>query len=249
MLRVGIGMDGVVMVASVGRVDRDERQVAASPRGAPCRRGGGVRGIEHGGREDMRDAVLFKRDQADGLFARDVAEPLDDAAGGQAEATAFRHSTETSSPSRAPLAASGETTSSWSRRLTGTMRASPSRSAEDAEGRARRTLQELDHARRIARRSRGSGVSRARTRSPMPGARSALALSLRRDDDARRRAPFLVPFDGDADRLALVVDALDRKHGDGGEVAGPVQALFRLSISPSSARSFKQPFQADLLTA
>ena len=38
-------------------------------------------------------------------------------------------------------------------------------------------------------------------------------------------APFLVPFDRNADRLALIVDAFDREHGDGGEVARPVDVL------------------------
>ena len=91
ILRIGYRMDGVVMVASVRRVDRDKRQVRPILAVRHVGRRRGVRGLKHGAREDVRDAVFFKRDQADGLFARDVAEPLDDAAGGKAEAIASRH--------------------------------------------------------------------------------------------------------------------------------------------------------------
>ena len=99
-------------------------------------------------RKDMRNAVLFERDQADRLLARDIAEPLDDArrrAGRSGRC--FTTSTETSSPSFAPFAALGGD---------GQLLAAPVDRddarlavalAEDAERRLRLPLQELDDAR------------------------------------------------------------------------------------------------------
>ena len=71
---IGLGMDRVVMVLGVGRIDGDERQVApvlaALQRGGLCLLGLAQRG----GREGLRNFVGVDRDQADGLF-RSPASP------------------------------------------------------------------------------------------------------------------------------------------------------------------------------
>ena len=78
------------MVARVRRVDGEERASRASPRGALMSgRAGGVRLGEHLVRKDVRDLVLVQRDQADGLLARHVADPLDHARRRQAEAASL----------------------------------------------------------------------------------------------------------------------------------------------------------------
>ena len=72
------------------------------------------------------------------------------------------------------------------------------------------------------------------------GARLAggASLRLRRDDDARRASPFLVPLDRHPDRLALIVDPLDESTVTEGRSPGVLICLRRPSIRPSSAMSF-----------
>ncbi len=82
---VGQGVDGVVMVLGVGRVDGDERGVAPVFVRAEHARARGVGFRQHGGAETMRNAVGVDRDQAHRLFARERAEPLDHLAGRQPE--------------------------------------------------------------------------------------------------------------------------------------------------------------------
>ena len=193
--------------------------------------------------------MLFERDQADGLFARDIAETLDRRARSEAETAAAarprrRRARRRARPSRRP----GDTTSSASRRATGTMRDSPSRwrkmpsVARGGRSRTRMT-------RAVKPPVSGSGVRRASTRSPIPGARAPRAFAFRRDDDARGVAPFLVPLDRNADRLALVVDAFHREHGDGGEVARPVQMLAAALDQPFVGKLAQDALQGDLLPA
>ena len=88
---VGHGMDGVVVILGVGRIDGDERHVA--PILAACERRGprGFRFGEHRARKDVRDAVGVDRDQADRAFALERAEPLNDRAGWQAEPAMARN--------------------------------------------------------------------------------------------------------------------------------------------------------------
>ena len=77
---VGFGMHRVVVVLGVGRIDGDQRQLAPvlAPRKRRGLRGFGVaQGLAA---EHARDAVGVDGDQADGFFARQRAEPFDDAA-------------------------------------------------------------------------------------------------------------------------------------------------------------------------
>ncbi len=80
------GVDGVVVVLGVGRVDGDERQrapvLAMRHRRGPRR----VRLRERGGGECVGQAVRGDGDAADRALGVDRPEPLDDAGGGSAEA-------------------------------------------------------------------------------------------------------------------------------------------------------------------
>ena len=78
---------------------------------------------------------------------------------------------------------------------------------------------------------------RASTRSPMPGVADARPPLRSACDDQIRGAVarFLVPLGRHADRLALVVDALDRQHRHGGKVARPTDVL------PARRRSARHP--------
>ena len=87
IFRIGIGnaVHRVVVILGVGRIDGDERHIApvlAARHGRGARRGGFV---EHRGRKHVRNVVGVDGDEADGAFALDRAEPLDDGAGRQAE--------------------------------------------------------------------------------------------------------------------------------------------------------------------
>ena len=88
---VGQGVDGVVMVLGVGRVDGDERGVAPVFVLAEHPRARGVGFLQHGAAETMRNAVGVDRDQADRLFARERAEPLNHLAGRQPEPALARN--------------------------------------------------------------------------------------------------------------------------------------------------------------
>ena len=76
LIRVGLGVDGVVVVLGIGGIDGDQRQVA--PILAPGQRGGParIRLLEHVGGKDMRDAMGVDGDQADRVLAPERAEPL-----------------------------------------------------------------------------------------------------------------------------------------------------------------------------
>ena len=84
--RVRLGVHGVVVILGVGRIDGDERHappvLAVGKRRGPC----GVRFGLGVVAEHLRDAMGVDGDQADRAFARQRAEPLDHAAGRQAQA-------------------------------------------------------------------------------------------------------------------------------------------------------------------
>ena len=88
VVRIGIrlGMNRVVMILGVGRIDGDERHVApvlaALQRRGLCR----FRLAQRGRRKRLRNFVGVDRDQADGFFGRQRAEPLLHLAGGEAKA-------------------------------------------------------------------------------------------------------------------------------------------------------------------
>ncbi len=88
---VGDGMDGVVVVLGVGRVDRHQREIApvfavGHARGA---RRFGLR--ERGGVEDVGNVVGGERDQADRALRGDRAEPFDHPRRRQTEAALAQH--------------------------------------------------------------------------------------------------------------------------------------------------------------
>ena len=109
-------------------------------------------------------------------------------------------------------------------------------------------LQELDDA---GGEAAGLGVGREAGEHAVADARrarlAAPRLRLRRDDDARRGSPFLVPFDRHADRLALVVDAFDGEHGDRGQVARAVDMLAPAVDQAVVGHVLQQALQADPL--
>ena len=78
---IGLGPDRVVMVAGVGGIDGDERDVAQILAALEFGLLGGFGLGKHGSREDIGDAVGMDGDQADGLLRLRIAEPLDDAGG------------------------------------------------------------------------------------------------------------------------------------------------------------------------
>ena len=87
IVRIGIGrgMDRVVVVLGVDRIDGDERELAPVLAAGEI---GGLRRMRLGLRRDrkhMRDVVGVDGDQADRALALDRAEPLLDARGRQAE--------------------------------------------------------------------------------------------------------------------------------------------------------------------
>ena len=99
----------------------------------------------------------------------------------------------------------------------------------------------------------GLGLGRQAGEHAVADARRAVAPAPSRrlggDHDARRRAPFLVPFGRHADQLALVVDALDGQHRHGGEVAGAVQVL-ALALDQALVGHFaKHALQRDAVAA
>jgi hypothetical protein len=101
---IGMGVDRVVPVARIGRVDGDERQVAQVLAPAKARGFAGVRLRDHGVGEGVGNAVFMDRDQADGLRRAGIAQPLDDprAFGRPMRPFGPACSASTSSPSRAP---------------------------------------------------------------------------------------------------------------------------------------------------
>ena len=87
LVRIGLGVDGVVVVLGVGRVDGDERQFAPVLAAGARRCGlGGLRLRDHGLRKSMRDFVRVDGDDADRALALERAELLLDARRCQAEA-------------------------------------------------------------------------------------------------------------------------------------------------------------------
>ena len=103
MRGIGLGPDGIVEIARVGAVDGDERHLAqigrarrASP-AAPPRPAASARVGEF-----RRNAVRVDGDQAEGAGIGAVADALDDARLGQAEAALRSTSASTISPSTAP---------------------------------------------------------------------------------------------------------------------------------------------------
>ena len=89
---------------------------------------GRLRRLQDGVGEDVGDAVLFERDQADRLLRGHVAEAVDDAGRGQAVAAALHRLDGDQLAVLRAAAAPGETVSSEPRRSIGTTRPSPSRS-------------------------------------------------------------------------------------------------------------------------
>ena len=90
-VRVGFGPHRVVMVAGVGRVDGDQRQIAQIL--APSAKLGLFGGFglrQHGVGEGVGDAVGMDGDQARHLLGFGIAEPLGDARGLHAGAAAAR---------------------------------------------------------------------------------------------------------------------------------------------------------------
>ncbi len=83
---VGMGADGIVVVAGVGGVDGDQRQGAQVFAVAERNRAGGFGLGQHGVREGVGDAVLVDGDQRDRLRGRGIAQAGDDAGAGQAVA-------------------------------------------------------------------------------------------------------------------------------------------------------------------
>ena len=82
------GVNGVVEVARILAVDREQRRVAQVSAAA---KPGGARSLGLGKRqfwEDIGDGVSGNADQADRTGIAEAAEPLDDARGAQAEMTA-----------------------------------------------------------------------------------------------------------------------------------------------------------------
>ena len=73
---IKLGVNGVVMILGVGRIDGDERHVApvlaSLQHRGPCR----FRFAQRGRRKGLRNVVGVDRDQADGLFRRERPEPL-----------------------------------------------------------------------------------------------------------------------------------------------------------------------------
>ena len=74
------------MVARIGRIDRDEREPGPVFPMRHVGRLGRFCGRDRRCREDMGNTVLLEGDEADRLLAGDIADPLDDACGGEAEA-------------------------------------------------------------------------------------------------------------------------------------------------------------------
>ncbi len=82
IVRIGVrlGIDRVVVILGVGRVDGDQRDLA--PVLAAARQVGGFRGLgfgDHLARKHMRNVVRMNRDQADGLLALQRSETFLDA--------------------------------------------------------------------------------------------------------------------------------------------------------------------------
>ena len=102
---VGRGMDGVVVILGVGRIDGDERQLA--PVLARRRQAGRARGLRPRSsarrREDMRDVMGRERDEADRPLGLDRAERLDDAGRRRRRSRPSRNG---SSATRSPSSAS-----------------------------------------------------------------------------------------------------------------------------------------------
>ncbi len=226
------------MIARVGRIDRDERQVApvlAMRHVGGC---GGLRRLDHGARKDVRDAVLFERDQADGLLARDVAEPLDDAPGRQGRAGRL------SSPRRRPA-----------RRRARPSRRRAIRQARSRGGRRARCAPRRRAARKMPSEARGGAPSTRMTRAVKPPV-SRLRRQPREHAvaDARRALPSA--FAAPAAMTMRGASPHSSSHSTGTPIGSPSSSMPSTASTVTEGRSpgrcrclraaFDQPFVGEL---
>src|SRR6476660_1959183 len=78
VVRIGIrlGMNRVVVILGIGRIDRDQRHVAPVLAPLQLRRLCRLSLAQGRGRKSLRNFVGMDRDQADSFFARERAEPF-----------------------------------------------------------------------------------------------------------------------------------------------------------------------------
>ena len=240
---VGLGVDGVVVVLGVRRVDGDQRQLP--PVLARRREAGGARGLglfQRGGREHMRDMV---RASAMRLTARsDLTEPSDSTtrALGGPKRPSRNGSIATKSPSFASPASPPEPRIPASRRaLFDRERAARPvlRPAEDGEDARLQLVEDLDHPARIGGLLAGGlGIELDPHQHPRAQARRGRRARLSRLPRERRTrmrgGAVLVPFGGFGDQFAVAVVLGDVGDDDRGQAAPDGASCGRARSRPRS---------------
>ena len=230
ILRIGIGygMHRVVVILGVGRIDGDEGHVAPVLAAGQRRRARRLGFVEHRARKRMRNVVGMDGDQADGALALERAEPLDDGAGGQAEAAVPRDFDRDEIAVDRARRGVGRNAQFAAELLLVDRHQPPAaagKAAKNAERAMLGAIDQLDDAaawspRRLRARC-GSARGRRRRRLRPAGARA------RRDDadDGRRAMRLLVPFGRPRQKFAVAVAAGDVGEHDRRQGAGMMQPL------------------------
>ena len=241
---VGRGMDRVVVILGVGRIDGDERQCApVLARGAEPNGPRRFRFLQRGGRKDMRDMMRRQRDQTHRALGLDRADGLDDprVRGPDASLAQRLDGDEIAVPR---LAGHRRRHEIFARRPALLDRQRPARAvgrgAIDGEGARLELVENLDHPAGIGGRGlAGGGVELDPHQHARAEAwrRRALALVAGAADDDARRRRFPAPFGGPGDQFAVAValgDVGDDERGqaalDGQRLAAARDGAFGLQI-------------------
>ena len=229
---VGRGVDGVVVVLGVGRVDGDERDVAPVLATGKRRRRRGLGLLQRRGREDVRDAVGMDRDQADCALALERAEPLHHARARQSEAAARTRRLDRNQVAVLRIRAGARRNRKLAAELFFVDRREPSAAAgqraKDAQHARLGAIDDLDDTAAVADRViLGAGLLDAQQRAVTDAGDFARLGSARGlNADFRRRAVrLLVPFGRDRDELAIAVARADVGHHDVRQRARMMQLL------------------------
>ncbi len=251
-------MDRVVVILGVGRVDRDERQVApVLVMGALPERVDFFRLRQRLGPEQIGDVMGAQRDQADRLFALDGAETFAHPGAPRAEPRLAEEidADEIAVARLAPVFLGDDEIAAGlllvdGLQPSGAVLLDPQH-AEQTMARFRQQLDDPSGELRIVGAGVAVGLGAGQRAVADAGQRLAGPGSARRVDQyARRRAEFvLVPLDRRRDQLAVGVapDDVDQRHG--GQGAGLGEALAALLYRAVRREFAQEPLQLDLVGA
>ena len=225
-------MDRVVVVLGIGRIDGDERQLAPIlPAGEPGR-DGGFRLLQHGRREDVRNAVGVDGDQADRALTLERAQLFLDARAGETKAAPAFGNFDRDQIAVLGVKAGIRRNGKLAAKLLLVDRRKPSATTrqrpEDAKHALLRAVDDLDDAPGVPDGVAVVACGLDAQQRPVADA-AGLArpgAARRRDSNLRRLAVLLfIPLDRDGDQFAVAVARDDVGEHDVGECSGLVQLL------------------------